>query len=334
MNHKLFGLLLLSSISLTVNAQISINATDYPVGGGVVYTYKSDTTALSQGESGENKTWNFSQLNTITTSDYITHDCGDTTLCDTFPGSNFYNINVGANSSSFYIKDASGIYLNGYYKPGVKNTFNDPRQILKFPIQYNTSFTDTFASDVNFGNVLFYVESGIISVSVDGYGTVKTPIGTYVNTLRIKTILTIHAIDGTISQTEIYGWYQSGIGSPVMEISNTHSIPEGQPPAFRNYRYITTAPVQQLGIEETQNKTNNIFIYPNPARNQFRVNVGNLKNYAINVRNVLGSTVFKSSPTLNQTETTITTSGWAKGIYIVEVTGIDGSSVPQKIILE
>jgi hypothetical protein len=333
MNHKFSSLILLSAISLTANAQITINASDYPVGGGVVYTYKSDTTALSPGESGENKTWNFTPLNTRTTSDYITHNCGDTTLCDTFPGSNFYNINVNANSSSFYIKDASGIYLNGFYKPGLKNTFNDARQILKFPMQYNTSLADTFASTANFGNVIIFVESGIISVIVDGYGTVKTPIGTYLNTLRTKTTLKIHS-NGLNTETEIYAWYQSGIGSPVMEISNTHSLPEGQSPATRYYRYITTAPSPPLGIEETLNKRNSIFIYPNPAQDQFKVYVGNLKNYAINVRNVLGSTVFKSSPNLNQTETTITTGGWAKGIYIVEIIGADGSSVSKKIILQ
>ena len=73
----------------------------------------------------------------------------------------------------------------------------------------------------------------------------------------------------------------------------------------------------EVGIDE-KNPLNNRIIYPNPFINSFTVS-GIKENSSITVIDVMGKVVHYTPKTINQTQ--ISTTNWAKGLYIVQLKG-------------
>lgn len=322
-------------LNITISqAQIVIHETDYPVGGGISYSYKWATGIISPGGNGQNIFWDFSSLNPPSESNYISSNCDE--YCDTFPGSNFYNKNIGNNYKNYYIKNTTGLYSNGYHSWNNGVTLNDKfdnaEQLLMFPIQYNASFADSFFSIAylypNPNTVFTHTYYGTTSGVVDAYGTIKTPIGTYNNVLRLKLNIVTYHETGDSTYSTSYSWYQAGIGHSIMDI-NLYPTPDNS-----SYRYTTTLPKNVNGINNVGARQNNISIYPNPAQHVFRIKTERQNNYSIIIRNVIGNVVYETRQNINSRETEVTTSGWARGIYLIEVKEDSGNSVIRKLIME
>ena len=322
----------LFNITIT-QAQTVINETDYPVGGGTPYGYKSDTGVISSGGSGSNILWDFSFLNSPNDSNYISSNCDE--YCDTFPGANFYNKNITGNSNGYFIKNATGLYVNGHHSQNngvtLNNKFGNAEQLLMFPIQYNASFADSFSCTAYYyypGTVIIRSEYGTTSGVIDAYGTIKTPIGIYNNVLRLKLNTMTYVESGDSIYSTSYMWYQAGIGHSVMDI-NLYPASENS-----SYRYTTTLPKNVNGIDNIRAGQNNISIYPNPAQNVFRIKTERQNNYSIIIRNVIGNIVYETKQNINSRETEVITSGWTRGIYLIEVKEDVGNSVVRKLVME
>lgn len=106
--------------------------------------------------------------------------------------------------------------------------YDSTDNIYAFPVTYGTSDSSEFgyAIDLNsYGIPLSYTTNRIRKNYVDGWGTLKTPYGTFANTVRLKTIInradtivldTIKLGQG-ILQTIKYSWFAPGYGIPVFE---------------------------------------------------------------------------------------------------------------------
>jgi len=87
-------------------------------------------------------------------------------------------------------------------------------------------------------------------------------------------------------------------------------------------------------VEETENHLsffkNTPTVYPNPTQNQFAVS-GITENSSISVIDVMGKVVYTTQYALPNTHHSISTTNWAKGLYIVQIKG-NQSSTTLKVI--
>ncbi len=77
-------------------------------------------------------------------------------------------------------------------------------------------------------------------------------------------------------------------------------------------------------VEETENQLslfkNSPMVYPNPTQNQFTVS-GITENSSITVLDVMGKVVYTIQHTSPNTHHPISTTNWAKGLYVVQIKG-------------
>jgi len=88
------------------------------------------------------------------------------------------------------------------------------------------------------------------------------------------------------------------------------------------------------GMEDAENQLsffkNTPTVYPNPTQNQFAVS-GITENSSISVIDVMGKVVYTTQYSTPNTHHAISTTNWAKGLYIVQVKG-NKSSTTLKVI--
>lgn len=321
--------------TIILNAQPVINAIDYPVGDELSYGYKSDTGLASAGNAGQDVLWDFSYLDAANENNYLFNNCD--AYCDTFAGSNFYNTNVNANSNSYYIKNATGLYLNGFHSENnnviVNNKFGNSHQMLMFPMQYNATFSDSFFNTFYHSypnNIYSYSQYGTSSGIIDAYGILKTPLGTYYNVLRLKQDMVTKNESGTDSTLYTsYSWYQAGIGHSIF---NAHLL--AGPDNYSGYRYTTTPPNNVNAINKIQSGQHSISIYPNPAQNDFAISTNRLSNYSITVSNITGHIIYRTQQSIDTHKTKVITKDWIKGIYIIKVAEDNGDTFLGKLLVE
>jgi len=87
--------------------------------------------------------------------------------------------------------------------------WNNPRTMLRFPLTYLDTFTDTGTYYSGSLNWIWHV-SGV----ADGYGTIILPYGTVNNVLRVREDVDNWTGQGWVSQLT-YSWYQPGTHTPI-----------------------------------------------------------------------------------------------------------------------
>ncbi len=111
--------------------------------------------------------------------------------------------------------------------PPLVVVYDNPDTIYQFPIAYQNESSSTldFEFDLTDLQVDFsYTADRRRENVVDGWGTLVTPLGTFENTLRMRTVITINdeaVIDGQqVSipgvQQVIYSWFDKDYGTPVL----------------------------------------------------------------------------------------------------------------------
>jgi PKD repeat protein len=107
----------------------------------------------------------------------------------------------------------------------------DDDEIYQFPLKYGDSDVSTY----NFrfvipGNLLTFVQAGVRTNVVDGWGSIVTPYKTYPNVLRVKTL--VNGTDSLITQfgrvpiprrQVIYKWLSADEKIPVLEMTGTET---------------------------------------------------------------------------------------------------------------
>ncbi|NBP06541.1 MAG: hypothetical protein EBV15_10075, partial [Bacteroidetes bacterium] len=139
------------------------------------------------------------------------------------------------NIYSFYTKNTTVFKQEGigYSYQGIPLAAQnkDDDEIYQFPLKYGDSDVSTY----NFrfaipGNVFTYVQAGVRTNVVDGWGSIITPYKTYPNVLRVKTL--VNGTDSLITQFAkipiprrqvIYKWLSADEKIPVLEITGTET---------------------------------------------------------------------------------------------------------------
>ncbi len=172
----------------------------------------------------------------------------------------FYNLN-----NSRFAVTGKGFTVTGLPLPAF---FSDPDEVFFLPLTFQRSDSSTFAFSLNIPTVGEYRSRGGRKTEVDGWGTIKTPEGTF-ECLRVKsTVRTLDSITfnglniGIPVRTEVqYYWLAKDQKAPVLKATGTSFFGQFTPTTLQ-YRY--TAPVFAPPIKVPV-EVGKVLLYPNPV---------------------------------------------------------------------
>lgn len=285
-----------ADVNATVGEAFSLQRTDW----------------VSEGPAGANQSWDFSGV-TVTGMNTLSYTAANAAFAET-------NITQNEGGAGNHMKlDATGQYVHGQYSGTIVLTYSNPLTYLEFPLSMGLSGNDTHACTFS-SSGLSFVRSGTSTWEIDAWGTVKTPVTTYTNVLRVKQTLiyTDTYAGGTIDyESTIYSWYKAGIHVPVFSLTSlTSDIVSND---WGTY-YAGIADVSELNAQNFQ-------VYPNPTSDLLNVKTtGNIKS--IVVTDISGK-VLRESVSGEQVDLTELNDG----VYFVSLILMDGTRTrTQKVV--
>lgn len=259
-------------LAFATQAQITVTRNDMPVIGDKI-TQATDTVNItSAGMAGENITWDFSNAVAQKTEEYTAVDVTSTGLAAIYPEANIA-LTTDEVSFSFFNINENTLEINGVAASmeGIEPIVYDPALVaLEFPLNYGDSYTHDYASEMSFLSEeegiykIFVRHHATVEKTVDGWGTITTPYGTF-QALRVKE--TENALDSTFFQTApgatpifvgvdesmtvSFDWYSNDVTMAVATFNQ-----EGE--------FTFAKPRSQSSVDE-QTKASKLITYPNPV---------------------------------------------------------------------
>ncbi|MDP3567488.1 hypothetical protein [Sediminibacterium sp.] len=214
-------------ISLTTNAQQTITGTSQ-IGYTVQYAAATAATAsmVPINTTGANVTWNCSALqNAGQIFTLSINSPSAQSFFNDYPSSN-YNLTASASSNTlvndFFISNTDSLVLLGGRVVGQPyEVYFNPQLVLKFPFSFGNSTIDNYSktSYASNGNPTSS-QTGSITLSYEGYGTLILPSATYSNVAMLKRIRT-NSIGPT---TTSYSFLKIPSGERLLEYDNNGSV--------------------------------------------------------------------------------------------------------------
>lgn len=297
--------------------------------------------AFDEGNAGASQTWDFSTytFGAAAPSTYITPSTG--IGYSNFTGcTDALQVSGGGTTSLSYNKLNNNIYsLIGLVQQNQQGTvaiiYDNVQDIYHFPMSLNSSFSDNFHANADYTQGATLGRGGSTSAVVDGYGTLKTPAGTFPNCLRVKITQTVsdtfyyqgQYTSDQQTNTVSYNWIaQSYPGLTLMNIST------GQGP-IQAIDYAFYVDVNTTGINELENGAISVAVYPNPATDVMHLTFSEpVQDATVALFDLTGRQVF-AKPVNVTGETTLTTTDFAKGIYVLKLITKQGVS-SQRVVIE
>lgn len=333
MNKLLFFFSGIAFLSQLANAQITIFQNIHePVSGDVNSSLYYDSSGVVPKSGGTNQTWNFSAFPQTTVTfnpDVSTYTTASSEPSfSLFPGSTLAEkTNYG--NTRFYRSTTNSPYqfeMMGVFDSGTIQTYTNTMVKYTWPFSYGNSFTDNWSGPIggpgSSGSV-----TGTKLCTGSGTGTLVLPGGySYPNVLQVKTTETISMVyANTFSVTmTAYSYFHGSTKFPLLTVSYA-----GNNGIIYANKSIT------VGLTD-YNFDAAFAIYPNPAKNNFQVNLSNSKSefcqvQIINIGGQLVKTCDLGSNTL--IETTINIEALPPGIYVVK-TSLGEKFSTRKLIIE
>lgn len=288
------------------------------VGDGYSLYYHSQFTLMP---GGTNASWNFASMTSsgadgTATTNY--QSPSSTPNASSFPTSTVAGVmNQNGQTATTYHKNTSSISeVLGQVASGVEIVFQNPITYLEFPVQYNSSNTDTYSSNFTTQGINFYRRGSLVTTT-DGAGTLILPYGTYTNVLRVKTVRK-EQDSANYMGTELitkydittYSYFIAGQHFPL--VMQTKMLVDG----MSQSEMTSIADASSIGIELAESEVKSL-VYPNPLVKGQDVTIdltGNVSTASIGIYDTKGSCV-KS----------LTTSAFesGEGIYKIPTSDLD-----------
>lgn len=335
---------------MSASAQITITQSDFSNLNGVSVIQILDTTnlsAISPGNAGANQTWNLSAIGNDSQDTLMFQNAAGVGCYNSFPNSTYAMqipgfegyVYIAMSSTSLDMLGMCGVFMPpditiAPFTPGYKK--------ITFPATMNTSFSGTTKQILQFGLDNPPPDSGRIvssisyTTTVDGWGNVTTPIGTY-NSLRVKNIET--KVDSMFMN--IAGnWAFAGL-PPTTTVKTTYEwwVKNNFPVATLEMNaagQVTDASYSVISSSGTDEPTSSIptsYIYPNPASSSFVVINSHPAARTFLLVNLLGQTVLEApiaDPVMQFSPLTMT-----KGMYLSIIRDAKGETLSTgKLVLE
>lgn len=267
---KIFLLFSLAISSFSFG-QITLTSSINPVPGETQKNVDADTTGVSQGPSGANQTWNFTNLTRTDSSVLSWVASGSTPYAAQFPTSNVAS-SIDNSNFQYFTTSANNLIVNGYAGANQVIPYSDPQTFLQYPFSYGTTFNDNFFATYSLSG-FNVTRSGNTTVTGDAWGTINLPFGSFNNALRVKyTVVTRDSSNPGIpfitnSTVTSYTWFVSGKKFPVFEIIYTTIDINGM--SSTSSKHVNYSPNNPpIGIANIGTSVPDVFSlkqnYPNP----------------------------------------------------------------------
>ncbi|HIP37475.1 MAG TPA: T9SS type A sorting domain-containing protein [Crocinitomix sp.] len=347
---KIYLLLTSVAISGQLFSQISINASDLPQAGDTVLVgISTQFNSVDYTTTGANQTWDFSYLTAnseridtffnVSSSSALYQLSFNNFLSPDYKAdyyNRFLNNNipsipggqVSIDNPVFFTKNSAskseivgiGVEVNGVEVPVRADTID---MIYQFPMTFNNSWTSRsyLYMDMNPAFDAVFVRHQLRQSTVDGWGTITTPFGTY-DAIRVKSTITYTdsiKIDilGTGNPTWLpvptpqdieYTWWSNNNKIPLLKIIERNGFA-----TVIEFRGVT----DYASISEKINETYNVKIYPNPTTNLINIELTDYENANIQIIDITGQIVqsIASAKQIN----TIDISTLNRGVYFVKI---------------
>jgi hypothetical protein len=344
-------------ISLSVNAQITINQGDFPVPGEVWVELSDGRYGVHTITTGGGpQSWDYSNafvVDDTTVLGFITPSSTPPGWASSFPNSTMALYELLDSTAVFLRAANDGLYVDGFYDITGGNPLTvldfDP-DILLIPVPFTNGSTRTDIAGFEVEqpavppNPGFLIKFFIVKeFEGDAYGSLITPAATYPNVLRAKTIE--YSIDSTFidilgtgnysflnangpSDTTItITFLQKGPNTIVMEIEEDPASP-GTSVSARYYN------PNLVSLNDLQQEDRSVVVYPNPV-------TGNVLNVEVGFDGAELLRIYDSKGSLLTEENIrgirkyeLNTSQFAPGIYYYEVNSGTGVPVRDKFIIQ
>lgn len=351
MKKTIFLLALFATLSSGyLLAQPALQVSVVPDIGDVTTIQEADTNNVSPGNAGANQTWNFSNLQPLSGSpatQYIYLSPIQTPYGSTFPMANLaVKIEFDTVVYGYARKETNQYSLLGIKNNFVEQVYPDPDIQLK-NLLYGGSFSDDFANYTDAGTGIVFYAEGSRTVTYDGYGTLMTPLGTFSNAMRIKSVSS--QVDSAnffgivyINRTDIrtYDWFVPGQPGVFVSVYYTHTISEtyftpGAPPIISDFgttksaNYLSSLSIGTVNRPDELAGVSVSFAGPNPATDELALNITTEKGQDLHLllTNVEGKEFGARSLTLASGENRVSlpVSHLPAGAYFATLT--DGRNV-------
>lgn len=228
---------------------------------------------VPSGGSGQGQLWNYANtLGNVTSF--------NTAALQTTSGTSIYGFYANYSqldhpTGSYLWIDSVQVSTVGLYTFG-RDAYTDPEIIMTYPFSYGSTLMDswTFTSSISSPSAspVTHTFTGTTTLTADGTGTLITPIGTYANILRTKSVQI--AIEYQTSPANpvatftniVYRWYQPGVHREIMKTVDATDFTKK---FINKHTEILTAPVSSVAKNSSQDF--NFTVFPNPASSQIRL---------------------------------------------------------------
>ncbi len=349
-------------MTLILKAQIIYGTSEMPVPGDTFrISITSSTMGIDYTLTGPNYTWNFSALTPITQNiDTFVNVSSVPSIYQLIFNNPYYPNNratVAQHQSnspipipqvqiqdvySFY-RNTSSFYALVGYGANVSNNnvpirFNNVDYIYRFPLSpgNNDSCVSDFA--VSVPGIGYIGEVKKRKNTVDGWGTLITPFGTF-QTIRVKSELTMHdtifynANGYSMDRIETeYKWLANGFGIPVLTVVDRQTV------TYVEYIDSIRSTIVNYKDDFAING-NDLQVFPNPCRENISISFSNQKNSFVdisifNLQGVKITTLLNSIQTKgnNSYQFNISNLRLSNGIYYLRYTSND-KVIMKKLII-
>lgn len=244
-------------------------------------------------------------------------------------------------SSSQLKQIGAGFIINGMPLPFL---YDSDDIVYELPMTFGSNSSCFYKYGLDIPQIGYYGQSGTRTNTVDGWGTLTTPFGTF-QTIRLKS--TVDAVDTVYNNSlqgganipralkHEYKWFTNGKKIPLLKVETTVI---GGTESVSGVRYIDSSrsEVPQLGIADNAHLKLKSAVYPNPCINEFTVAYRLPVNsfVKITLTDIIGKTVAVINDEQNRGfhKNIISTGDYTPGIYFLTLQAGDYKEI-QKVIV-
>lgn len=346
---KIFTLFSALAVCLTSFAQITITAAHMPQLNDQIPRAQDTLTNHQPGPSGSNQTWVFlnntvhnSPTTTVVTPASTPHASDFTSSNQAYTNDNTAYVYMNLTANALYSDGAAGdLLMNG---DNIVTVFDDNLLLHNFPKTYGDVSTDFYKFDAQADgssfsvNAVWLFHEGTVFDTVDGWGTITTPTGTY-DCLRQKHIE--HSYDSLLfrllppplgSWTTLSVARDTSVSYSWLALETKLNVAELSFDTLGNPKNFTWSLIPPLTTSVENIDGSGVMIYPNPANDFVSISTPEpTENCNLNIWDSAGRLVRSTTTSSN---TKISVEDLEQGIYLYELRLNDKSLKHGKLMIE